>query len=76
MGQKLGDGKEHSLKVPGAGSYDPDYRAIAKSLPKYTMKGRSNHVGNKTNVPGPGAYDINLNNRRESPKFGFGSSTR
>jgi hypothetical protein len=27
-------------------------------------------------VPGPGNYDSSLKNKRDSPKFGFGSSTR
>lgn len=27
-------------------------------------------------VPGPGNYESSLKNKRESPKFGFGSSTR
>ena len=40
------------------------------------MKGRYGAIGNKTSVPGPGAYNVSLNYKRESPKFGFGSSTR
>ena len=27
-------------------------------------------------VPGPGNYESSLKNKRDSPKFGFGSSTR
>jgi len=27
-------------------------------------------------VPGPGNYEAHLNNRKDAPKYGFGSSTR
>jgi hypothetical protein len=39
MGVKMNEQKEN-LKVPGAGTYNPDYQVVSKSLPKYTMKGR------------------------------------
>ena len=45
-------------------------------MPKYTIKGRFPVAIQKTIVPGPGAYEIHCNNRREAPRFGFGSSTR
>ena len=75
MGQKLTDG-ERSLKVPGAGTYNPDFRAVTRSLPKYSMKARIAPLGAKTTVPGPGAYENHMKHKREAPKFGFGSSTR
>ena len=62
--------------MPGAGTYNPDFKAVSKSLPKYSMKGRSNNMNTKLNVPGPGTYDINLTNKRNNPSFGFGSSVR
>jgi hypothetical protein len=53
MGQKLDDNKD-KMQVPGAGQYDPDYKAVTKSLPKYSMKARFNTLTDKMNVPGPG----------------------
>lgn len=40
------------------------------------MKARFNTISDKTNVPGPGQYDSHMNNKKDAPKFGFGSSTR
>jgi hypothetical protein len=37
MGQKLEDGKD-KMRVPGAGTYDPDYKSVTKAMPKYSMK--------------------------------------
>jgi hypothetical protein len=40
------------------------------------MKGRLQTLGDKTNAPGPGAYDSHLKNKKDAPRFGFGSSKR
>ena len=32
MGQKFDDGKD-KMNVPGAGAYNPDFKAITKKLP-------------------------------------------
>ena len=63
--------------TPGAGSYDPSPEKTKKNLPSYSMKqklGSSLLTNNKN--PGPGNYEVSLNNRQSAPKFGFGSSTR
>lgn len=75
MGQKLDDGKD-KMNVPGAGQYDPDYKAVTKNLPKYSMKARFNTLTDKMNVPGPGQYENHLKNKKDAPKFGFGTSQR
>jgi hypothetical protein len=75
MGQKLNDGID-KMKVPGAGAYNPDYKTVTKALPKFSMKARLNTVGDKLNAPGPGAYESHLKNKKDAPKFGFGSSNR
>jgi len=33
-------------------------------------------MASKSNVPGPGNYESNLKQKKDSPKYGFGSSTR
>ena len=40
------------------------------------MKLGSSLKSNTQYVPGPGNYESTLKNKRDSPKFGFGSSTR
>jgi hypothetical protein len=40
------------------------------------MKARFNTLSDKTNVPGPGAYESHLKHKFDAPKFGFGSSKR
>jgi hypothetical protein len=62
------------MKVPGAGTYNPDFNSVKKEMPKYSMKARFNTLADKTNVPGPGAYNSQLNNKTDAPKYGFGSS--
>mmetsp|Transcript_39575 Transcript_39575/g.60498 ORF Transcript_39575/g.60498 Transcript_39575/m.60498 type:complete len:87 (+) Transcript_39575:1772-2032(+) len=47
-------------------------------MPSYSMKaklGSSLESGAKF-VPGPGNYEVHLKNKRDAPKFGFGSSVR
>lgn len=74
-GQKLNDGQD-KMRVPGAGAYNPDYKTITKSLPKYSMKQKIAPLSDKTGVPGPGAYESHLKHKKDAPRFGFGSSIR
>ena len=63
--------------VPGVGSYNPMSDKIKKSLPQYSMKIKLGSSLTDTRMgPGPGNYDIVMENKKSSPKFGFGSSTR
>ena len=39
------------------------------------MKGRYK-PGKKLDVPGPGTYNKNLADKRDAPKYGFGSSAQ
>ena len=64
MGIKLKDMGE-TVKVPGAGSYDPDYKTIHKNLPKFSMKQKlGSTMGGPTGAPGPGQYDSSLKDKR------------
>jgi len=77
MGQKIKDLKP-TTAVPGAGQYNPSPERTLKSLPSYSMKmklGSSLETSN-SKIPGPGNYEVHLKNKKESPKFGFGSSIR
>lgn len=62
-----------SVVVPGAGTYNPDYKAEAKRDPSFSMKGRYKDL-NRLNVPGPGTYAKNLSDKKQAPSYGFGSS--
>lgn len=57
MGLKLEKHGSLSTKnlVPGPGTYDGDYHAQTKSMPKYSMKGKYMDA-KRLNVPGPGTY--------------------
>ena len=78
MGLKLEKHGSLSVKslVPGPGTYDGDYRAQVKSLPKYSMKGKYPDP-KKLQVPGPGTYSDIKNkmvDKQSAPSYGFGSS--
>lgn len=75
MGLKLEKHGALSAKslAPGPGTYDGDYRASLLSMPKYSMKGKYNDA-KRLNVPGPGTYKASLTDKKEAPKYGFGSS--
>lgn len=73
MGIKL---HEHDkFNTPGAGAYNPDFHKIKGSAPNFSMKQKLNNSA-IDNTPGPGNYESHLNDKRNAPKFGFGSSTR
>ena len=76
LGEKLKPLKE-TTQVPGAGAYDPSPEKTKKSQPSFSMKQKlgSSLLSNNKN-PGPVNYEINLNDKKAAPKFGFGSSTR
>lgn len=76
MGLKLEKHGSLSVKslVPGPGTYDGDYKIQAKSLPKYSMKGKYRDA-KRLNVPGPGTYINNsLTDKKLAPSYGFGTS--
>ena len=68
MGLKLDKQGSLSVKslVPGPGTYDGDYRAATKCMPKYTIKGRYATM-KRLNVPGPGTYASSLSDKRSAP---------
>ena len=67
MGTKLNPLKGN-MQVPGAGTYEPDHSKTMKSAPKISMKIKlAGDLGGKTMGPGPGGYDIHLNNKRKAP---------
>ena len=63
LGLKLDNQGALSVKnawVPGAGTYNPDYRVGIKKLPHYSLKGRHSMTDKKMNNPGPGTYQASL----------------
>ena len=77
VGVKTKDPKPTTV-VPGAGTYNPKNNFTKKELPSYSMKIKlgSSLASSTTYVPGPGNYNMHMGNKRASPQFGFGSSTR
>ena len=77
VGEKWKDPKPAVL-TPGAGTYDPSDSFSKKNLPSYSMKIKlGSSLANKNSyVPGPGNYQSTLTDKKASPKYGFGSSTR
>lgn len=68
MGLKLDKMGSLSVKslVPGPGTYDGDYQATTRSLPKYSIKGRYATL-KRLNVPGPGTYVSTLSDKKAAP---------
>jgi len=66
------------VNVPGAGSYDPLDAFSKKNLPSYSMKIKlgSSLASSTGFVPGPGNYQNSMTDKKQAPKYGFGSSTR
>ena len=76
MGNKLPELKSNT-KVPAPGTYDPSISFISRNEPAFSMKARhGDSLLLKSLGPGPGNYEIHLKNKRDAPKFGFGSSKR
>jgi hypothetical protein len=77
MGEKVRDLKPTTL-VPGSGEYDPKHQTIKKQLPSYSMKQKlgSSLASSTGFVPGPGNYIATMTNKKDAPKYGFGSSKR
>lgn len=75
MGLKLEKHGSLSTKnlAPGPGTYDGDYKAQVKAMPKYSMKGKYSPQ-KRLNVPGPGTYKSSLHDKKAAPQYGFGSS--
>ncbi len=58
---------------PGSSTYNPDFTAIKKKLPAFSMKGRYKNA-DTLKVPGPGAYNsAGSPNKTKAPAFGFGT---
>ena len=76
--QRTKDDKLSTSLNPGPGAYQPSYKAIIEGSPSVGL-GHGTRDGplNKSviAVPGPGAY-YNTNDKKEGPKFGFGTSKR
>lgn len=79
---KFSFGKETRSKsarpsTPGPGSYQQK-NFIGKDGPKITISAvrPSTSMGNSANLPGPGAYITNLNDKITSPTFKFGKAKR
>ena len=63
--------------VPGAGTYDPSLSQTTVQFPKISMKIKlGSALVSKSFSPGPGNYHISYTNRKSSPRYGFGTSTR
>ena len=77
IGNKLNEPKP-SVLTPGAGAYEPNDTFSKKNLPSYSMKIKlgSCMTSTKGFVPGPGNYQHTLTDKKNAPKYGFGSSTR
>ena len=76
MGSRLPDIKE-TTKVPGAGSYDVDAKKVQKSMPAFSMGSKLGSAILKDNKnPGPGNYDSHTKDKKNAPRYGFGTSTR
>ncbi len=74
-------GKSSSISAamgPGPGTYQPNLSAIVEKTPAVGL-GHGERSGPKNRsamaVPGPGAY-YSATDKREGPKFGFGSGKR
>lgn len=67
LGQKLPELKP-TTQVPGAGAYDPRPEAGLPALPSFSMKSKLGGGGlaSRNNIPGPGSYDSNLNDKQSS----------
>lgn len=67
-----------AVTTPGAGTYEPSHTFAKRNLPSYSMKMKLGSSLTSSNgfVPGPGNYQASLNDKKSSPKYGFGSSTR
>ena len=64
--------------APGPGAYNPNPNVVSEKTPAVGMGyGSRGELQNKTKaaVPGPGAY-ATTNEKKEGPKFGFGTSQR
>ena len=77
VGERWKDPKP-AVTTPGAGTYDPNPEFSKKGLPSYSMKIKLGSCLNSSTgfVPGPGNYESSLTDKKNAPKFGFGSSTR
>jgi hypothetical protein len=77
IGQKLSELKP-TTQVPGAGAYNPSPEKIMKGSPSFSMKVKlgSSLEKKDNNAPGPGNYEIHLKDKKDAPKFGFGTSKR
>ena len=76
MGQRLPDIKE-TTRVPGAGAYDGSTQKLQKSMPSFSMGARlQGSIGKDNRVPGPGNYDQHQKDKKNAPRYGFGTSTR
>ena len=67
-----------NTNVPGAGAYNPEPEKLKKKLPAFSMAQKlgSSLTSSGNIAPGAGTYDISLNNKNASPRFGFGTSKR
>ena len=63
-------GTEKAADQPGPGAYQSPDRKVKG----FVMTGKQEHKISDT--PGPGNYENNLKTKKDSPKYGFGSSTR
>ena len=78
MGQKI-SARKPTTEVPGAGSYSPDGSKVLHKLPAFSMGSKlGSAIINEKNkgAPGPGSYESHLKDKKDAPKFGFGTSKR
>lgn len=77
MGEKA-KGLKPTTNVPGSGEYNPMHTATKKQASSFSMKIKlgSSLASSTGFVPGPGKYGVSMTNKKDAPKYGFGSSTR
>ena len=76
MGTRLSPLKGMLVR-PGPGSHDPNMSQTKYGSPAFSIKAKlGSSMRGATLAPGPGNYPPTVVNKRTSPRYGFGSSTR
>ncbi len=81
MGLKLNDtmSAKRAYELPSPDNYNPKFESVKKQTGVYSV-GRAvrQSPARKNNVPGPGEYfsPDTTSSFKESPKYGFGSSSQ
>ena len=78
LSPRIEDIKKHMI-VPGPGAYTPNSGIVLEGAPSagmgYGTRADDSQQKKKAYVPGPGTY-ASAENKKDGPKFGFGTSER